>query len=256
MIKLKTQEQIKTLREGGKILAEILDLVIEYIKPGITTGELNDYAESLIAKFKGEGSFKNYKAAWAEKAYPASLCVSLNNEVVHGIPDHKRKIDEGDIVSLDCGLIYKGLYTDMAKSVGVGKVSKEARKLMSVTEEALMAGIEKIAPDVKLSEISKTIQGVIEKSRFSVVRQLVGHGVGFSAHEDPQIPNYLSRSFPEVILKPGMVLAIEPMVNAGGWEVDTLDDGWTIVTADDSLSAHFEHTVAVTEKGFEILTLR
>jgi len=255
MIKLKTKEEIKTLKEGGKILSKVLDLVVEKIKPGIASGELNEYAEELILKFKAEASFKNYKAAWAEHAFPSALCISLNNEVVHGIPDSDRKIKEGDIVSIDCGLKYRGLYTDMARSVGVGKVSKEAQKLMNVTQDALMAGIEKIKPEVRLTEISKTIQNKIEKAGFSVVRQLVGHGVGFAAHEEPQIPNYLSKSFPEVILKPGMVLAIEPMVNAGSWEVDTLDDGWTIVTADNSLSAHFEHTVAVTESGYEILTL-
>ena len=243
------------MRDGGKILAKVLDLVIKKVKPGATTGELNDYAEDLIKKFKAEASFKNYKAAWAEHAYPAALCVSLNNEVVHGIPEPNRIIKNGDIVSLDCGLKYKGLYTDMAKSVGVGKISKENQKLINITEEALMAGIEKIAPGVKLSDISKAIQNKVEKAGFSVVRQLVGHGVGFVAHEDPQIPNYFSRSFPEVVLKPGMTLAIEPMVNAGSWEVETLDDEWTIVTADNSLSAHFEHTVAVTEKGYEVLTL-
>ncbi len=255
MIKIKTKTDLIILQEGGKILATVLDLVIKKIKPGVTTGELNDYVEDLIKKYGGEPSFKNYKAAWAEHAYPAALCVSLNNEVVHGIPEPERVIKDGDIVSLDCGLKYKGLYTDMAKSVGVGKISKENQKLISITEEALMAGIEVIAPEVKLSDISKTIQNKIEKAGFSVVRQLVGHGVGFSAHEEPQIPNYYSKSFPEVILKEGMVLAIEPMVNIGGWEVDTLDDGWTIVTADDSFSAHFEHTIAVTQKGYEILTL-
>jgi methionyl aminopeptidase len=256
MVKTKTKQEVKTMREGGKILAKVLDLVIKSIKPGVTTGELNDYAEELIKKFGAEASFKNYKAAWAEHAYPAALCVSVNNEVVHGIPEPDRVIKTGDIVSLDCGLKYKGLYTDMAKSVGVGKMSKQNQKLINVTEEALMTGIKMVAPGVKLSDVSKAIQNKIEKQGFSVVRQLVGHGVGFAAHEDPQIPNYYSRSFPEVILKSGMTLAIEPMVNIGGWEVDTLDDGWTIVTADDSLSAHFEHTVAVTDKGYEILTLK
>lgn len=242
------------MREGGKLLAQILDSVIKKVKPGITTGELNAYAEELIAKSGGKASFKNYQASWAEHAYPAALCVSLNDEVVHGIPDGDRIIKEGDIVSLDCGLEYKGLYTDMARSVIAGKASAAKRKLLSATEDALMAGIGIIKPGIKLSDVSRAIQAKIEKAGFSVVRQLVGHGVGYSAHEEPQIPNYYSRSFPEVILKPGMTLAIEPMVNAGGWEVETLDDGWTIVTADGSLSAHFEHTVVVTDDGFEIIT--
>jgi len=254
MIKLKTKPEIETIKEGGKILADILDLVIKKIKPGITTGELNTYAEELIDRSGGIASFKNYDAPWAPHPYPAALCISVNNEVVHGIPSD-RVLKDGDIVGLDCGLKYKGLFTDMAKTVAVGKVSKEAYKLIDVTQDALMAGIEALAPGVKLSDISKIIQDKIEKAGFSAVKQLVGHGVGFSAHEDPQIPNYVSKSFPEVILKSGMVLAIEPMVNVGGWEIETLDDGWTIVTMDGSLSGHFEHTIAITDDGYEILTL-
>jgi methionyl aminopeptidase len=254
MIKLKTRQEIEIMREGGKILAHILDLVIEKIRPGVSTGELNSYAEKLIDESGSTASFKNYKAAWAEHAYPAALCISVNDEVVHGIPSD-RIFKDGDIVGLDCGLKYKGLYTDMARTVGVGKISKSAQKLINATEDALMLGIEMLAPGIKLSLISKTIQSKIEKAGFSVVRQLVGHGVGHAAHEDPQIPNYAGGSFPEVILKSGMCLAIEPMVNVGGWEIETLDDGWTIVTADGSLAAHFEHTVAITDGGYEILTL-
>ena len=254
MVKIKTKQEIEIIKEGGKILAGILDLVIKKIKPGMTSTELNQYAEELIQKSGGEASFKGYRAAWTEHVYPAALCISINNEVVHGIPSG-RIFNEGDIVGLDCGLKYKGLFTDMAKTVAVGKISKEAQKLLNVTQDSLMAGIEKVKPGEKLTEVSKAIQVVIEKAGFTVVRQLVGHGVGYSAHEDPQIPNYLSKQFPEVILKPGMVLAIEPMVNIGGWEVETLDDGWTIATQDGSLSAHFEHTVAVTDDGYEILTI-
>jgi len=255
VIKYKNKEQIRTIAEGGKILAKIMDQVAKKIKPGITTGELNDYAEKLIEAAGAEASFKNYKAAWAEHVYPASLCVSVNDEVVHGIPAPHRKLAAGDIVGLDCGLLYKGLYTDMARTVPVGNISPQAKKLISVTKEALMAGIKKIKPGKKLSDISKAIQAVAEKNDFSVVRQLCGHGVGFSAHEDPQVPNYWpAADTRDLTLEPGMVLAIEPMVNAGKWEIDTLDDGWTIVTADGSLSAHFEHTVAVTDDGYEILT--
>ena len=255
MIRYKTKEQIKTIAAGGKILAKIMDLVVAKIKPGITTGELNAYAEKLIEAAGAEGSFKNYKAAWAEHAYPAALCVSINDEVVHGIPEDDRRLEDGDIVGLDCGLKYLGLYTDMARTVAVGKASKEAKKLMQTTEEALYAGIKKIKPGVKLSTVSKAIQNHAEAAGFSVVKQLCGHGVGFAAHEDPMIPNYWpSSDTRDLTLEAGMVLAIEPMVNSGEDGVETLDDGWTIVTEDGSLSAHFEHTVAVTDEGYKILT--
>ena len=255
MIKYKNKEQIKTIAEGGKMLAKIMDQVVKKVKPGITTGELNDYAEKLIEAAGAEASFKNYKAAWAEHEYPAALCVSVNDEVVHGIPDPHRKLEKGDIVGLDCGLKYQGLYTDLARTVAVGEVKAAAKKLMSVTQEALNAGIKKIKPGNKLSDIAKAIQKKAEENGYSVVRQLCGHGVGFAAHEDPQIPNYWpAHDTRDLTLEAGMVLAIEPMVNAGRWEIDTLDDGWTIVTADGSLSAHFEHTVAVTEDGHQILT--
>ncbi len=255
MIKYKNKEQIKTIAEGGKILSKIMDLIVKKVKPGITTGELNDYAEKLIEAAGAEASFKNYRAVWAEHAYPAALCVSVNDEVVHGIPSPHRKLEQGDIVGLDCGLKYQGLYTDMARTVAVGLVSPEAKKLMAVTQEALSAGIKKVKPGKKLSDVSKAVQSVAEKNGFSVVRQLCGHGVGFAAHEDPQIPNYWpAADTKDLKLAEGMVLAIEPMINTGSWEIDTLDDGWTIVTADGSLSAHFEHTVAVTDDGCQILT--
>ncbi len=253
MIKSKTKREIEIMKEGGKILAGVLDSVIKKVKPGITTGELNEYAEELIDRSGGTASFKNYDAPWAPHPYPAALCISVNDEVVHGIPS-ERILKDGDIVGLDCGLEYKGLFTDMARTVAVGKVSKEAYKLIDTTQDALMAGIEALAPGIKLSEISKIIQDKVEKAGFSAVKQLVGHGVGYKAHEDPQIPNYVGGSFPEVILKSGMCLAIEPMVNVGGWEIETLEDGWTIVTKDGSLSGHFEHTVAITDEGYEILT--
>lgn len=255
MIKYKNKEQIKTIAIGGKMLVKIMDQIVKKVKPGITTGELNDYAEKLIESAGAEASFKNYKAAWAEHVYPAALCISVNDEVVHGIPSPRRKLKTGDIVSLDCGLKYLGLYTDMARTVAVGEISAEAKKLIQVTQEALNAGIKKVKPGNKLSDIAKAVQAVAERNGYSVVRQLCGHGVGFSAHEDPQVPNYWpSYDTRDVTLETGMVIAIEPMVNAGGWEIETLDDGWTIVTADESLSAHFEHTVAVVEGGYQILT--
>jgi methionyl aminopeptidase len=254
MIKYKNQEQIKTIAEGGKILSKIMDLTEKKIKSGLTGAELNDYTEKLIEASGGEASFKNYKAAWTERVYPSALCISINNQVVHGIPDNY-KFKDGDIVGLDCGLKYKGLYTDMARTVAIGKISPEAKKLMSVTKECLMAGIKKAKVGSKLSDISKTIQQIAERNKFSVVKQLCGHGVGFSAHEDPQIPNYWpAPGIKDITLESGMVLAIEPMINTGTWEVATLDDDWTIVTVDNSLSAHFEHTIAITDQGPIILT--
>ena len=255
MIKLKTEKEIALIREGGKILAEVISAVMKKVKPGVATGELNDLAEALIKQAGGKPSFKNYRAAWSESVYPAALCVSLNEEVVHGIPLAGRKIKSGDIVSLDCGLEYKGFFTDMAKTMIAGKTNdKKIGHLIQVTEEALFKGIKRIRPGKKLSEISKAVQAHVEKNGFSVVKQLVGHGVGYKPHEEPQIPNYFDPYFKDMPLQVGMVLAIEPMVNMGGWEVETLDDDWTVSTLDKSLSAHFEHTVVVTEKGYEILT--
>lgn len=254
MIRLKTKEDIEKLKRGGKILSAVLDEVEKVIKPGVTTQSLTDLAEKIIADVSGRPSFKGYKAAWADGVYPAALCVSINEEVVHGIPVPNRTIKEGDIVGIDCGLEYEGRYTDMARTIIVGKVKPGLKKLVSVTQESLMKGIKQVKPGNKVSDISRAIEEHVKKHGFSVVRQLVGHGVGFSAHEDPQIPNFVDRGIPDVILKEGMVIAIEPMVNVGGAEVDSLDDGWTIVTHDNSISAHFEHTVAVTENGFEIIT--
>src|SRR3989344_8629706 len=254
MIKLKTKQDIKILRRGGRILSKVMYQLSAEVKPGVNTEQLTDLAEKLIIKAGGRPSFKGYKAAWAKQAYPASLCVSLNNEVVHGLPVPARIIKNGDIVSLDCGLEYEGLFTDMARPIIVGQVSRKLKKLVSVTQEALMKGIGQIKPGHKISDISRAIQKQVEKNGFSVVRQLVGHGVGYSAHEEPPSPNFVDKNVPDVELKVGLVLAIEPMVNVGGWEVESLEDGWTIVTRDKSISAHFEHTVAVTEKGFEILT--
>lgn len=254
MVKLKTTKEIELMREGGKILAWVINEVIKAIKPGVGTEELTNLAEKLIEEKGARSSFKNYKTAWASTPFPSALCISINDEVVHGLPVPNRIIKKGDIVGIDCGLEYRGLYTDMAKSVVVGVADKGVKKLLSVTEEALMKGIKQIKPGNHISDISRAIQDHVEAAGFSVVRQLVGHGVGYEAHEEPQIPNYVDLSIPDLKLKPGMTLALEPMVNMGDWGVETLEDDWTIVTADGSLSAHFEHTVAVTDKGFEILT--
>lgn len=255
MIKFKNKEQIEILAEGGKILSRVLTEVASKAKPGVNTEELNVLAEKLIKGYGGVPSFKNYKASWAEDAYPSALCTSINNEVVHGIPNDSRILKEGDIISLDCGLKYRGLYTDMAISIGIGKVSPEVNKLLKSTQKALMAGIKKIKPGRKLSDIAKAIDAVVVRDGFNGVKQLCGHGVGFAVHEDPQVPNqWPSPGVRDIILESGMVLALEPMVNLGDWSVKTLNDGWTIVTVDGSLSAHFEHTIAVTKDGYRILT--
>lgn len=256
MIRLKTPADLKIIKAGGQILATVIEEIISQIKPGVGTKELNDLAERLISRYGGRPSFKGYKAAWSENVYPAALCLSINEEVVHGLPLPNRLIKDGDIVGIDCGLEYQGYFTDMAKTIAVGSISAELQKLIQVAHQALVCGIEVIRPGKEVADISRAIQNYVESQGFSVVRQLVGHGVGFSAHEDPQIPNYIDKNLPRVEIKPGMVLALEPMINAGGWEVETLPDGWTVATIDRSHSAHFEHTVAVTNNGYEILTIK
>ncbi len=254
-VKLKSKEEIAIMREGGKILATVVDAVMKKIKAGVSTMELNEFAEQMIKDHGAKPSFKNYKTAWASTPFPSALCISINEEVVHGIPKADRIIKSGDVIGIDCGLEYKGLYTDMAKTKIVDRnKDKRAAQMVSITEEALTKGIKRIKPGRRLNEISKAIQDHIESHGFAVVRQLVGHGVGFAAHEEPQVPNYEDPQFGKLILKSGMTLAIEPMVTMGDWPVETLKDGWTIVTEDGSLSAHFEHTIAVTDRGYEILT--
>ncbi|MEI6288272.1 MAG: type I methionyl aminopeptidase, partial [bacterium] len=204
MIKIKNQQQIEIMREGGQILSRVLDLVIKKVKPGIGTEELNVYAEELIAKAGGRASFKNYKAPWTDILFPSALCLSINNEVVHGLPVPNRYLKTGDILGIDCGLEYKGLYTDMARTVAVGKIDRQAKKLLQVTEEALHKGIKQAKIGNKLSDISRAIETHIAKNNFNVVRQLVGHGVGFSAHEDPSVFNYVDKKEKDIILTKGM----------------------------------------------------
>lgn len=254
MIKLKTPKEIEIMKAGGKILASVLNEVIKAAKPGASTEELTNLAEKLIVQAGGRPSFKNYKTAWAESAYPAALCVSINHEVVHGLPVPDRQLQDGDVVGFDCGLEYQGMYTDMAITVGIGKISPEAKKLIQITKECLDKGIKAIKPGKYISDIAQAVYDHAAAHNLGVVTQLVGHGVGHAAHEEPPVPNYPDNESRKVELKPGMCLALEPMINLGDWPVDTLEDGWTIVTSDKSLSAHFEHTVVVTEAGVEIIT--
>ncbi len=253
MIIIKTEREIAAMRAGGRKLAKILKEIVKRVKPGITTGELENLANELIAKEGGQASFKGYRNNSTAGPYDSALCVSLNNEVVHRSPWPSRVIRAGDLVGLDIGLKYQGYHTDMAISVGAGKISPEAKKLLKATRQALSKAIKEIKRGKALGDIGYAIQKLVEKNGFSVVRQLAGHGVGKAVHEDPQIMNY-GQPGKGLEIKEGMTLAIEPMVNIGRPEVLSLADGWTIATADGSQSAHFEHTIAVTKTGCEVLT--
>lgn len=248
---IKSQQEIEIIAEGGKLLHAILRNTAKLVRPGISTWELNEYAEKEIEKADGRPSFKGYGPK--KNPFPAGLCTSVNSQVVHGIPSKQVILQDGDIVGLDIGMEYKGLYTDTAITVGVGKVSKEAEKLMQVTEKSLQAGLKQVKAGNKIGDISFAIQSTAEAAGFSVVRDLVGHGVGYAVHEDPAVPCY-GKKDTGMVLKAGMVLAIEPMLNIGEYFVIFENDGWTISTQDESLSAHFEHTVAVTENGVRVLT--
>jgi methionyl aminopeptidase len=252
MIRIKTPEEIKILREGGKKLASVLYRVAKMAKPGVATIELDEMAEKLIREAGGEPSFKNYKTAEDRIPYPVSLCVSINDEVVHGIPG-PRKLEEGDVVSLDLGMKYKNLYTDTTVTVGAGIINERNKKLIETTKKSLDAGIRAIKEGKRIGDIGFTIQNFVEKNGFNVVKSLVGHGVGYKAHEEPEVPNFGRKGTGE-ILRTGMVLAIEPMVTDGESDVFLDNDGWTWKTKDGSYVAQFEHTVVVTKNGVEILT--
>jgi methionyl aminopeptidase len=249
MIILKSADEIAKMRKAGRIVAGTIDRVLQAVRPGIATAELDRVAEEYIAKAKATPSFKGYRG------FPASICASINHEVVHGIPGD-RYLRPADLLSLDFGAIWEGYHADSAVTVFVGEPpNAEAEKLVRVTEEALEAGISEIRLGNRLSDIGHAVQQVVEGAGFNVVREYVGHGIGRSLHEDPQIPNYGNPGRgPE--LKPGLVVAVEPMVNLGDWRTRVLPDGWTVITADGSLSAHFEHTIAVTDDGHEVLTAR
>lgn len=246
MILLKSPQEIARMEVANRIVAEVLAQIREAIRPGVETRELNELAEALCHKYRVKPAFKGYRG------YPYALCVAVNEEVVHGLPG-PRRLKEGDVVSLDFGVLHDGFYGDAAITVPVGEVSPQARQLIQATEEALYAGIAQCRVDGRLGDISHAVQTTVEGYGFSVIRQFVGHGIGRSLHEDPQIPNY-GPPGKGPVLKVGMTLAIEPMTSAGSWEVVILEDGWTAVTKDGSLAAHFEHTVALTEKGVLILS--
>ncbi|HLA49635.1 MAG TPA: type I methionyl aminopeptidase [Thermodesulfovibrionia bacterium] len=247
MIILKSQDEIKRIAEACHIAAEALENIKKIVLPKNTTLELDRFAETFIVSKGATPAFKGYKG------YPASLCTSVNEEVVHGIPSAAKRLKEGDIISLDVGVYYKGFYGDAAVTLPVGKINDTAKRLLAATEGALYQGMKSAVIGNRLSDISSAIQDYVETRGFSVVRNFVGHGIGRELHEEPQLPNFGSPGEGPVLMD-GMVLAIEPMVNAGTWEVVILDDGWTAVTRDNSLSAHFEHTVAITLDGPKALT--
>lgn len=251
MITIKTSDEIAIMRRASQIVAEVLDELVAAVRPGISTEELDRIAETATLKRGARPAFKGYRPG--DVVYPKSLCVSINEVIVHGIPSG-RKLKEGDIVGLDYGVVYQGFFGDSARTVPVGEVPESTKRLLRVTREALYAGIAQAKVGNRISDISRAVQEVAEKAGYSVVTEFAGHGIGRRLHEDPQVPNYFRRGMPNPRLQEGMALAIEPMVNEGTADLEILSDGWTAVTADGKLSAHFEHSIAVTSNGPEILS--
>jgi methionyl aminopeptidase len=248
-ITIKSRGEILIMEEANQIVAEVLAMLEKTVEPGITTLELDQLAENLCRKRDAAPAFKGYRG------FPGSLCVSINEEVVHGIPSRKRKLKKGDIISVDFGTLYKGYYGDAAVTIPVGRIDNIKHKLLKVTEESLEKAIRQVVVGNRVSDISAAVQNHVEKNGFSIVRQFVGHGIGSSLHEAPEIPNFVQgNASPR--LQEGMVVAIEPMVNAGTHKVKVLRDGWTVVTCDNKPSAHFEHSVAVTSEGPQVLSSR
>jgi methionyl aminopeptidase len=252
-ITIKSKEDIKNLREGGRRLAEILNKIAAAARPGVSSLELDVLAEKLAREGGDEPAFLNYRARGDATPYPATLCVSINNEVVHGLPSKEKILKDGDIVSLDMGIKHKKLFTDMAVTVAVGEIDAEARKLLEVTKESLKRGIAAARAGARVGDISYAVESYIKPFKFGIVEGLAGHGVGYKVHEDPYVPNFGKKNTGPV-LKTGMVIAIEPMVNEGTKNIVLDEDGFTYKTADGKRSAHFEHTVVITDKGAEILT--
>lgn len=248
-ITIKSRDEIEVMAEANRIVAEVLVMLEKVVEPGITTFELDQMAEDLCTKRKAVPAFKGYRG------FPGSLCVSINEEVVHGIPSRKRKLKKGDIISVDFGTFYQGYYGDSAVTIPVGRIDSEKKKLLKVTEESLNKAIEKVRIGNRISDVSAAVQAHVEKNGFSIVRQFVGHGIGTALHEGPEIPNFVQEGSSPRLLE-GMVLAIEPMVNIGTHNVKVLRDGWTVVTSDKKSSAHFEHSVAVGTDGPLVLSSR
>lgn len=253
MALIKTVDEIQAMREGGALLSRALQAAVDAVRPGVTMRELDEIATRVIEEGGGRPSFKGYKGG-SKTPFPSTVCISVNDEVVHGVGTRDVVLEEGDIVGLDIGCWYKELCTDMAVTVPVGTVSKERMDLMRATRDAMMAGVQAAKMGGTVRDVSEAIEGSVNEKKYGIVRALVGHGVGHAIHESPHVPNYVSDAFPKVALKEGMCLAIEPMLTLGTDEIETADDGWTIVTADKSDAAHFELTIAILPDGPEILT--
>jgi len=253
MVPIKSNQEIKKMRESGKRLNMVMDEIKKNIKAGMDTLTLDEIAEENILKLGGIPAFKNYGSDLGDP-YPASICASLNDEIVHGIPARNIILKEGDILKIDIGMKYEGMFSDMARTFAVGKISSKTKKLKEITEKAFWEGVSRIKNGAMLSDYSKTVQKCVEADGFSVVRDLVGHGIGKELHEDPQVLNYYCKYYADLKLKSGMVLALEPMVNEGSHHAVINKDGWVFRTRDKKLSAHYENTVLVTDEGYEILT--
>lgn len=253
MATVKDPWELTLMRQSGRRLAEVIAMLKEAVRPGISTIELDELAESMVRKLGGVPSFKGYRVLGIPDPFPATICASPNEQVVHGIPNGTALV-EGDIISIDVGLVYGGYHSDSAFTVGVGDVAPEVRRLLDVTEQSLYEGIAQALPGNRIGDIGHAIQAHVQPHRFGIVREYVGHGIGRRLHEQPSVPNY-GKAGRGNLLKAGMCVAIEPMVTLGSYKTKALEDGWTVVTTDGSLAAHFEHTVAITPKGPEVLTI-
>jgi methionyl aminopeptidase len=252
-ISIKTEKELNIMRQAGKILAKIMREIGKEIRPGIDTAQLDKLAEELVFANGGRAAFKGYGGK--KNPFPATICTSLNDEVVHGIPSESVVLNEGDILKIDIGIEINGYFADMARTFAVGNISKEAERLIEVTEKSFWKGVEKMKEKSMLSDYSKAVQKKAEEAGFSVVKNLVGHGIGKNLHEDPQVPNYFEEGYRDLELKSGMTLALEPMVNQGDFKTILGKDGWVFSTADGKLSAHYENTIVITKDGFEVLTV-
>ncbi|HAR99951.1 MAG: Methionine aminopeptidase [Candidatus Moranbacteria bacterium GW2011_GWC2_37_73] len=252
-ISIKTESEIAIMRRAGKMLAEIMREIGEQVRPGVSTIEIDKLAEELVLNAGGTPAFKGYGGG--SNPFPATICASINDEIVHGIPSEDKILKNGDIFKIDIGIEIEGFYSDMARTFAVGEISAEAQKLMEITEKAFWKGIKNLKAGSMLSEYCKTAQKIAEDAGFSVVKNLVGHGIGKNLHEDPQVPNYFEKGFRDLVLEQGMTLALEPMVNVGTHLTVMSPDGWAYLTADRKLSAHYENTILITKNGVEVLTV-
>jgi methionyl aminopeptidase len=251
---IKTQDEIVSMKKGGALLSEAIKTAVEAAAPGVKLKELDKIAEEVIVEGGGKPSFKNYQSSPGGEPFPSTLCISVNDELVHGLGNRDIALKEGDIVSLDCGVWHDDLCTDMAVTVPIGEVSDEAKTLMRVTREALDKAVAAVKPGARISDVGRAVESVVKPHGYGIVRSLVGHGVGHAVHEPPQIPNFVDKRIEDEEFKEGMCVAIEPMLGLKGWGVETKADQWTIAMQDGALSAHFEQTIAVQQDGAEILT--